>query len=110
MTVTPMTYVDAPPTVPPSYGILDAAYAVDDARPGFGYEYTPDFCGPALMGAAVCVPQGTPGTQVDWGVSVDVAADNSAAIYMVGDIIPDGLYSVDWGNGVVGGFTLPMAP
>ena len=57
MTVTPLEYVQAPALVPPAYGILSAAVVVDDPDPhiGFGFQYDPDFCGPARLTAALCL-------------------------------------------------------
>jgi hypothetical protein len=57
MTVMPFNYVEAPASTPPQYGILSAALVVEDPDPhaGFGYEYTPEFCGPARMTPALCM-------------------------------------------------------
>jgi len=56
MTVTPMEYVAAPPLTPPRFGILSAAVVIDSPNPhiGFGFQYVPDFCGPARMTVGVC--------------------------------------------------------
>lgn len=58
MSVMPMEFVTAPAAAPAKYGILSAAVVVEDSDPhvGFGYEYQPDFCGPARMTAALCQP------------------------------------------------------
>jgi len=65
MTVTPVESVQAPPLVPPAYGILSAAHVVEGGRVGFGFEYQPEFCGAAKLGVAACA---TPvGKQADDG-------------------------------------------
>jgi len=63
MTVMPMTYVEAPTASPAKFGILSAAHVVDDSDPhtGYGFEYVPDFCGPAELSVAMCLPGGTVG-------------------------------------------------
>jgi len=54
VTVTPVESVQAPPLVPPAYGILSAARLVEGGRVGFGFDYQPEFCGAAKLGVAAC--------------------------------------------------------
>lgn len=70
MTVMALDYVQAPAGTPARFGILSAAVVVEDNNPhaGFGYEYNPDFCGPARMTAALCLDS-TPKT-ADGGVNI----------------------------------------
>jgi hypothetical protein len=61
----PLEYVSAPPVTPAKYGILSAAVVVEDSDPhgGLGFEYQPDWCGPAQTTYAACLdptPGGTP--------------------------------------------------
>src|SRR5262245_33912824 len=55
MTVMPAEYVAAPPSTPAAYGLLSAAVVTESTgRVGFGFEYEPDFCGPARATVAAC--------------------------------------------------------
>jgi hypothetical protein len=95
MSVMPLDFVEAPASTPPRYGILSAAVVVNDTDPhaGFGFEYQPDFCGPARMTPALCLPSAPPGGSV----SASVAADRTVTLTVTGEAA--GEYHIDWGDG-----------
>lgn len=94
--VTPLQYVEAPAGQQPlPYGLLSVA-VVDD-RPAsdvhwqLGYQYEPDYCGPAFVTEGACA---TP----DLGTVV-ASVDDSRGASIAVDGNPTGSYDIDWGDG-----------
>jgi hypothetical protein len=87
-------YVEAPAIVRPSYGLLDSVPVLDGGgHAALGIEFESAYCGPAYDTVAACVAQGV-GT-----ISVSVDNNELATLTSVG--APDGLYTINWGDGTV---------
>lgn len=102
MTVMPLGFVQAPPLTPPEYGILSAAVVVDDTDPhaGFGFEYQPEFCGPAELTVAACLTPPSQGT-----LGINSGASRLVTVTVTG--AGAGSYTVWWGDGSSTQFVQP---
>lgn len=102
MSVIPLDFVEAPASTPPLYGLLSAALVIEDPDPhaGFGFEYVPDFCGPAALSAAACMA-----TPAVGDLAITSGANRTVSMSLTGTV--DGTYNVDWGDGQRGTFPDP---
>lgn len=90
---TPRVSITAPPVTPRPFGLFSAAVVEDDDTPHWqlGIQYEVDHCGPAYDSTGACQPSPDFGT-------LSVSVDDAALAVITAAGMPEGTYTVDWGD------------
>lgn len=108
MSLLPKVLIERPPSAPAKFGVLSAAVVRDSTDPheAAGVTWDQEACGGAETVLADCLT-----AVFEHAFSIDVDTARGAAVSnFYGGTGPDGMYTIDWGDGTVQSFTRDDGP